>query len=115
MVVWLESFEDHLTLPVDDLLNYMNTGLEKGVTPKSSDVLVIYLHILSTGLLRVSLQGPSGRVGLASPLVDGMVVSRRALGPLVRHTALNMARRRRLDSERYIFYLIFALINIVFF
>ncbi|XP_049826190.1 ral GTPase-activating protein subunit beta isoform X3 [Aethina tumida] len=101
MVVWLESFEDHLTLPVDDLLNYMNTGLEKGVTPKSSDVLVIYLHILSTGLLIVSLQGPSGRVGLASPLVDGMVVSRRALGPLVRHTALNMARRRRLDSESY--------------
>lgn len=78
----------------------MNTGLERGTVPKSSDVLVIYLHLLSTGLLRVHLQGPTGRVGLASPLVDGMVVSRRALGPLVRHTALNMARRRRLDSDR---------------
>lgn len=79
----------------------MNTGLETGTPAKSSDVLIIYLHILSTGLLRVHLQGPSGRVGLASPLVDGMVVSRRALGPLVRYTALNMSRRRRLESERY--------------
>ncbi|XP_072384831.1 ral GTPase-activating protein subunit beta isoform X2 [Diabrotica undecimpunctata] len=101
MVVWLESFEDHLTLPISDLLNSMNTGLEKGTNQKTSDVLVIFLHILSTGLLRVHLQGPTGRVGLASPLVDGMVVSRRALGPLVRHTAMNMARRRRLDSDSY--------------
>ncbi|KAJ8919438.1 hypothetical protein NQ315_016536, partial [Exocentrus adspersus] len=101
MAVWLESFEDHLNLPIGDLLNCMNTGLERGAVPKPNDVLVIYLHILSTGLLRVHLQGPTGRVGLASPLVDGMVVSRRALGPLVRHTALNMARRRRLDSDSY--------------
>lgn len=101
MVVWLESYEDHLNLPISDLLNCMNTGLEKGMTTKTTDVLVIYLHLLSTGLLRVHLQGPVGRVGLASPLVDGMVVSRRALGPLVRHTALNMARRRRLDSDSY--------------
>lgn len=79
----------------------MNTGLERGVAPKKSDVLIIYLHLMSSGLLRVHLQGPTGRVGLASPLIDGMVVSRRALGPLVRHTALNMARRRRLDSDSY--------------
>nr|CAI5853854.1 unnamed protein product [Callosobruchus analis] len=82
-----------------DLLNCMDTGLEKEV-PKTSDVLVIYLHLLSTGLFRIHLQGPTGRVGLASPLVDGMVVSRRSLGPLVRYTTLNMARRRRLDSDR---------------
>lgn len=81
-------------------MDCMDTGLESGTVTKSSDVLVIYLHILSTGLLRVHLQGPSGRVGLACPLVDGMVVSRRSLGPLVRYTALNMARRRRLESER---------------
>lgn len=80
----------------------MNTGLEKGTSQKVSEVFVIFLQIMSTGLLRVHLQGVSGRVGLASPLVDGMVVSRRALGPLVRHTAMNMARRRRLDSDRYI-------------
>nr|XP_008192865.1 PREDICTED: ral GTPase-activating protein subunit beta isoform X3 [Tribolium castaneum] len=101
MVVWLESFEDHLNLPIDDLLNCMHTGLERGSVTKSSEVLVIYLHLMASGLLRVHLQGPPGRVGLASPLIDGMVVSRRALGPLVRHTALNMARRRRLDSDSY--------------
>ena len=39
-------------------------------------------------------------MSLATPLVDGMVVSRRALGPLVRQTALNMCRRRRLDNDR---------------
>ncbi|XP_074039453.1 ral GTPase-activating protein subunit beta isoform X2 [Leptinotarsa decemlineata] len=101
MVVWLESFEDHLNFPIGDLLNCMNTGLERDQIPKTSDVLVIFLHLLSTGLLRIHLQGPTGRVSLASPLVDGMVVSRRALGPLVRHTALNMARRKRLDSDSY--------------
>lgn len=77
----------------------MNTGLET-VAVKSGDVLVIYLHALASGLLRVHLQGQTGRVGLASPLVDGMVASRRALGPLVRQTAMNMARRKRLDCDR---------------
>ncbi|KAK5643498.1 hypothetical protein RI129_007343 [Pyrocoelia pectoralis] len=100
MIIWLESYEDYLTLPINDLLNYMETGLEVGPT-RISDVLVIYLHWMATGLLRVHLQGPSGRVGLASPLVDGMIVSRRAIGPLVRYTSINMSRRRRLDSDNY--------------
>lgn len=82
-----------------DLLGYMGTGLEPG-PPRPCDVLVIGLHLMSSGLLRIYLRGPTGRVGLASPLIDGMVVSRRALGPLVRQTALNMSRRRRLDSEK---------------
>ena len=41
------------------------------------------------------------RMSLATPLVDGMVVSRRAVGPLVRQTALNMCRRRRLEQDSY--------------
>lgn len=126
MIVWLESYEDHLKVPIDDLLNSMHTGLETAPT-RPSDVLVIYLHLMTSGLFRVHLQGPcgrvgmasplvdstnpntglfrgqgpTGRVGLASPLIDGMIVSRRALGPLVRQTTLNMSRRRRLDSDRY--------------
>lgn len=80
----------------------METGLEVGPT-RTSDVLIMCLQWMATGLLRIHLQGPVGRVGLASPLVDGMVVSRRAVGPLVRHTALNMSRRRRLDSDTYVF------------
>ncbi|XP_065158063.1 ral GTPase-activating protein subunit beta isoform X3 [Atheta coriaria] len=126
MIVWLESYEDHLKVPIDDLLNSMHTGLETAPT-RPSDVLVIYLHLMTSGLFRVHLQGPcgrvgmasplvdstnpntglfrgqgpTGRVGLASPLIDGMIVSRRALGPLVRQTTLNMSRRRRLDSDSY--------------
>ena len=38
---------------------------------------------------------------LATPLVDGMVVSRRSLGSLVRQTSLNIATRRRLDLESF--------------
>ncbi|XP_018330220.1 ral GTPase-activating protein subunit beta isoform X2 [Agrilus planipennis] len=100
IVAWLESFEDQLTLPINDLLNYMDTGLDAN-PPRVSDVLVIGLHWLASGMLRVHLRGNMGRVGLASPLIDGMVVSRRALGSLVRQTALNMAKRRRLDYDVY--------------
>ena len=42
------------------------------------------------------------RLNMAGPLVDGQVVSRRVLGTLVRQTALNMCRRRRLESDRYV-------------
>jgi len=35
------------------------------------------------------------------PLVDGMVVSHRLLGHMVRQTAVNIFRRRQLDSELY--------------
>ena len=41
------------------------------------------------------------RMHLATPLVDGMVISRQAVGPLVRQTATNMCRRRRLDTDTY--------------
>ena len=38
---------------------------------------------------------------MSSPLVDGMVVSRRTLGSLVRQTSLNVATRKRLEQENY--------------
>ncbi len=41
-------------------------------------------------------------MGLATPLIDGMVVSRRILGALIRQTSLNMARRKRLENERFL-------------
>ena len=34
-----------------------------------------------------------------TPLVDGIVVSRRAVGPLVRQTALNLCKRKRLEAD----------------
>ncbi|RZF35527.1 hypothetical protein LSTR_LSTR010218 [Laodelphax striatellus] len=104
LVVWLESFEDHLHFPLVEMMPYISTGLEpesQGHLPKSQDCFIIFLHALHSGLLRVRLQGPSGRMSLATPLVDGMVISRRVVGSLVRQTALNMCRRRRLDNDNY--------------
>nr|XP_018899097.1 PREDICTED: ral GTPase-activating protein subunit beta isoform X2 [Bemisia tabaci] len=98
MLVWLESFEDHLTFPIEDLLPYTDTGQPGS---KTQDSFIIYLHALNSGLLRVKLVGPPGRMSVATPLVDGMVISRRVAGTLVRQTALNMCRRRRLDSDSY--------------
>ncbi|XP_036224386.2 ral GTPase-activating protein subunit beta isoform X15 [Bactrocera oleae] len=102
-LVWLESFEDHLNFPIDDLLGYTRTGEETQTlqVPRASDCHVIYLHALQSGLLRVKLQGPTGRMSFATPLVDGMVLSRRVVGNLVRQTAHNMAKRRRLDNDNH--------------
>lgn len=100
-VVWLESFEDHITFPTEQLLQYTRTGEEAqtGIIPRAGECHIIFLHSLNTGLLRVKLQGPVGRVNFATPLVDGMVLSKRVVGNLVRQTAYNMSRRRRLDND----------------
>lgn len=66
---------------------------------RASDCHVIFLHALASGLLRVKLQGPVGRMSFATPLVDGMVLSKRVVGSLVRQTVYNMAKRRRLDND----------------
>ncbi|XP_031623332.1 ral GTPase-activating protein subunit beta isoform X8 [Contarinia nasturtii] len=102
-MVWLESFEDYLNFPTDELLNYARTGEEyqSGQIPRASDCHIIFLQSLNSGLLRVKLQGPSGRMNFASPLVDGMVVNKRTVGTLIRQTVYNMAKRRRLDNDLY--------------
>ncbi|XP_015175300.1 PREDICTED: ral GTPase-activating protein subunit beta isoform X2 [Polistes dominula] len=101
MVVWLESLEDYTHFPIGDLLPFTHTGLEYCRTVQPTDVQVIFLQSLASGLMRVRLQGPTSRINLATPLIDGMVVSRRVLGTLVRQTALNMGRRKRLDNDSY--------------
>nr|NP_572613.2 uncharacterized protein Dmel_CG34408, isoform A [Drosophila melanogaster]AAF46565.3 uncharacterized protein Dmel_CG34408, isoform A [Drosophila melanogaster]ACH92217.1 FI03655p [Drosophila melanogaster]AOQ14602.1 CG34408-PA [synthetic construct] len=102
-LVWLESYEDYLNFPLEDLLAYTRTGeeLQTQQLPRASDCHVIFVHSLLSGLLRVKLQGPPGRMSFATPLVDGMVLSRRVVGNLVRQTALNISRRRRLDNDNY--------------
>ncbi|XP_057325973.1 ral GTPase-activating protein subunit beta isoform X2 [Microplitis mediator] len=101
MVVWLESFEDCFNFPIAELLPCTHTGLESFRVLQPSDVHVIFLQALGNGLLRVKLQGPVSRINLATPLIDGMVISRRVLGTLVRQTALNMGRRKRLENDSY--------------
>lgn len=49
------------------------------------DVPLIFIHPLKTGLFRVRLHGAVGKFGMVIPLVDGMVVSRRALGNVLIH------------------------------
>ncbi|XP_013113649.1 ral GTPase-activating protein subunit beta isoform X12 [Stomoxys calcitrans] len=102
-LVWLESFEDLLSFPIEELLPYTKTGEEANILqlPRAADVHVIFIHALQSGLLRVKLQGPPGRMSFATPLVDGMVLSRRVVGNLVRQTAHNMAKRRRLDNDNF--------------
>lgn len=87
----------------DELLNYTRIGEETQLSnaQRSSDCHIIFLHALNSGLLRVKLQAPPGRMNFATPLVDGMVVSKRVIGSLVRQTAYNMAKRKRLDSDSY--------------
>uniref|UniRef100_A0A182JDQ4 Ral GTPase-activating protein subunit alpha/beta N-terminal domain-containing protein n=1 Tax=Anopheles atroparvus TaxID=41427 RepID=A0A182JDQ4_ANOAO len=105
LLVWLESFEDHLTFPIDDLLHYTRAGYSAQHGPiasiNASECFIIYLHALSSSLLRVKLQGPVGRMNFAIPLIDGMVVSKRVIGSLIRQTACNMAKRKRLDNDAY--------------
>lgn len=103
LLVWLESYEDFLTFPTEELLAYTKIGEETntGSSHRAGDTHIIFLHALNSGLLRVKLQAPPGRMNFATPLVDGMVVSRRVIGSLVRETAYNMAKRKRLESDSY--------------
>ncbi|KAL7044929.1 hypothetical protein ACKWTF_002104 [Chironomus riparius] len=105
LLVWLESFEDHLTFPVDDLLTYTRIGEDayhgNSQQARSNECYIIFLHPLSSGLLRIKLQAPPGRMNFATPLVDGMVANKRIIGALIRQTAYNMAKRKRLDSDSY--------------
>lgn len=100
-LVWLESFEDYMNFPIEQLLQYTRTGEESqtGIIPRANDCHLIFLHSLNNGLMRVKLHGPPGRVNFAIPLVDGMVLSKRVVGTLVRQTAYNMSKRRRLDND----------------
>ncbi|XP_061428137.1 ral GTPase-activating protein subunit beta isoform X2 [Lethenteron reissneri] len=109
MVVWVESYDDIENLPLSELLQETITGMEAPVNSSTSvrsaspdkEVPVIFIHPLRTGLFRVRLQTSSSKSTMAIPLVDGMVVSRRALGSLVRQTAVNACRRKRLESDAY--------------
>ncbi|XP_052058883.1 ral GTPase-activating protein subunit beta-like isoform X1 [Mytilus californianus] len=109
LVVWLENFQDHENFPTEDILSVTRTGMEHlntslmSSTTKSAekDTFIIFIHALQNGLFRIHMQGITGRINMAIPLIDGMVVSRRTLGPMVRQTAINIGKRKRLESETY--------------
>uniref|UniRef100_A0A8C7N4N6 Ral GTPase-activating protein subunit beta n=1 Tax=Oncorhynchus kisutch TaxID=8019 RepID=A0A8C7N4N6_ONCKI len=109
LVVWVERYDDIDNFPLADLLVETSTGVETtansstSTRPTSSgqDVQVIFIHPLRTGLFRIRLHGTLGKFSMVVPLVDGMVVSRRSLGFLVRQTVINACRRKRLESDSY--------------
>ncbi|XP_040294146.1 ral GTPase-activating protein subunit beta isoform X5 [Bufo bufo] len=108
-VVWLEQYDDLENFPLSDLAAETSTGIETTTNSSTSirnstpekEVPVIFIHPLYTGLFRVKVHGASGKFNMVIPLVDGMVVSRRALGFLVRQTVINICRRKRLESDSY--------------
>ncbi|XP_013391687.1 ral GTPase-activating protein subunit beta isoform X2 [Lingula anatina] len=102
LVVWLERYEDHADFPTVEACSMVSTGMETLQPNKQSDLKdqhVIFIHALKSGLFRIHVKGLLKH--RAGPLVDGMVVSRRSLGTLVRQTAINIGKRKRLDSEMY--------------
>ncbi|XP_013929777.1 PREDICTED: ral GTPase-activating protein subunit beta isoform X1 [Thamnophis sirtalis] len=108
-VVWVERYDDIENFPLSDLISETSTGVEtttnsstslRSATPEK-EVPVIFIHPLNTGLFRVKVQGATGKFNMVIPLVDGMIVSRRALGFLVRQTVINICRRKRLESDSY--------------
>ncbi|XP_023691037.1 ral GTPase-activating protein subunit beta isoform X10 [Paramormyrops kingsleyae] len=108
LVVWVERYDDIENFPLSDLLSETSTGVESSNSSTSyrpvaseKDVPVVFIHPLKTGLFRIKLHGTTGKFSMVIPLMDGMVVSRRALGFLVRQMVINACRRKRLESDSY--------------
>nr|XP_040058547.1 ral GTPase-activating protein subunit beta isoform X2 [Gasterosteus aculeatus aculeatus] len=96
LIVWVERFEDIESFPLPDLLS----GTKKEKLTSVSNVQVIFIHPLKTGLYRIRFHGnTTSKFSSVVPLVDGSVVSKRSLGFLVRETAINCCQRRRLESD----------------
>ncbi|CAJ1051212.1 ral GTPase-activating protein subunit beta-like [Xyrichtys novacula] len=96
LIIWVERFEDIESFPLSDLLLELKTE-----TPTSvSNVQLIFIHPLKSGLYRICLHGnPTRKFSLVIPLHNGSVVSKRSLGFLVRETVINCCQWRRLESD----------------
>jgi hypothetical protein len=109
-VVWLEKFEDYQTFPLEEFSLAMNsldnptasTASAAQLSKQKTECVVIFIHPLNTGLYRIKTASTSNRWHCGGPLLDGMVVSRRVLGLLVRQTVINTTRRRRLDTDNHV-------------
>nr|XP_061814180.1 ral GTPase-activating protein subunit beta-like [Nerophis lumbriciformis] len=92
MIVWLERPEDIEGFPICQLTNRQPPNCAR-------DFHVLFIHGLKSGLFRIFSRGEGGaKLPLIPPLVNGTVVRRTILGPLVIETLLNSWRRRRGDS-----------------
>uniref|UniRef100_A0A8C7IR02 Uncharacterized protein n=1 Tax=Oncorhynchus kisutch TaxID=8019 RepID=A0A8C7IR02_ONCKI len=111
LVVWTthDLFLLFQNIPLSNLLVETSTGLEvnrnnstscrSGLLDKNMPLIVI--HLLRMGLFRVRLHRAMGKFSMVIPLVDGIVVSDRPLGFLVRQTVINVCQWKWLESETY--------------
>uniref|UniRef100_A0A3Q1FJJ9 Uncharacterized protein n=1 Tax=Acanthochromis polyacanthus TaxID=80966 RepID=A0A3Q1FJJ9_9TELE len=100
MIVWVERFEDIESFPLKELMSEHRTQTSTQTESSPSDVQLVFIHPLKTGLYSVCLHGNgSSKFSLAVPLVSGSVVSMRSLGFLLREMVINGCHRRRLDSD----------------
>ncbi|KAE8298980.1 Ral GTPase-activating protein subunit beta p170 [Larimichthys crocea] len=96
LIIWVECFEDVESFPLSDLLSESKTPRP----PSASNLQLIFIHPLKTGLYRVHFHGnANSKFGLVVPLVNGSVVSKRSLGILIRETVINCCHRRRLETD----------------
>ncbi|XP_061379446.1 ral GTPase-activating protein subunit beta isoform X2 [Danaus plexippus] len=98
LIIWLEDFEDHLNMPIDDLISYCETG----VPCRRSDTAVLCVSAVRSGLVRVGVSGGAGGAGgAAGVLADGALVAPRLLPDCLRRAACFLARRARLNTDLY--------------
>ncbi|XP_075979377.1 ral GTPase-activating protein subunit beta isoform X2 [Anticarsia gemmatalis] len=90
LIIWLEDFEDHLNLPIDDLLPYCESGLPW----RRHEVAVLCVSARRCGLVRVAC----GATGVLAP---GALLAPRLLPDCLRRAALDAARRTRLNTDLY--------------
>ena len=96
-ITWVENFEDIANFPAEELLFDSSSAHNSNFPMK--DVVLVFVHVMSNGLLKVKLLGHQGKLVL--PLINDMVIPKKCLGPLVRQTVVNLADRRRYDCDSY--------------
>ncbi|XP_063383145.1 ral GTPase-activating protein subunit beta [Cydia fagiglandana] len=92
LIIWLEDFEDHLNLPIDDLLRYCETGLPWRrheahcicVSPRRSGLLLVHTVPRAAGVLG-----------------DGALLAPALLPACLRRAARHLARPIRLNTDLY--------------
>ncbi|XP_063894857.1 ral GTPase-activating protein subunit beta isoform X1 [Helicoverpa armigera] len=88
LIIWLEDFEDHLNLPIDDLLTYCETGLPW----RRHEVVTLCVSARRCGLVRL-------QCAAAGLLPDAALVAPALLSDCLRRAALDAARRTRLNTD----------------
>ncbi len=101
IIIWLEQVQDVDSVPVDELMNE-TYSYENYANHKPREVIILFIVPLKSKMHRIlTWNNLSKKYFYTMPLVDGMLVSSRMLGSMVRQTVLNIFRRKRLEIDDY--------------